>query len=165
MLTTQSSCSLYEVQRKLRAFKEQNVLYLGFSSAFNDIYALSRHLQQARLMLVYALKQHTDLMCEFDHMVLPMMLDRILGGFDKDVFLINPLRDLYTYDKVNETEYIHTLAMYLENNLSLSQTANVLYIARSSLQYRIHRIEQILHLRLSDPKTVLYLRIALHLQE
>ena len=162
---TKSSCSLYEIQRKLRVFKESNALYCSFSTSFSDIYLLPQQLEQARLMLTYAIRKHADTLCEFDQMALPMMLDRISSSCPQDVFLMRSLRELYDYDAANQSDYVHTLRLYLDNHLSLSQTSNALYIARSSLQYRIQRIERILHLNLSDPDIALYLSIALRLQD
>lgn len=56
---------------------------------------------------------------------------------------------LYQYDQENKTEYLMTLASYLQNKCSVSSTAAALYIHRNSLQYRIKKIEEILDFKIA----------------
>lgn len=56
---------------------------------------------------------------------------------------------LLEYDRENNTEYLATLVSYLQNNCSISATANALYIHRNSLQYRIKKIEELLDIKIA----------------
>ena len=63
---------------------------------------------------------------------------------------------LVTYDK----ELSKTLYSYLRNNGSQAKTAKELWIHRSSLIYRLKKIEEVLDIQLDDYKTRLHLQLS-----
>lgn len=56
---------------------------------------------------------------------------------------------LNEYDNKNKTEYLITIASYLQNKCSISATAAALYMHRNSLQYRIKKIEELLEFKIA----------------
>lgn len=58
---------------------------------------------------------------------------------------------IYAYDTENETDYLYSLEMYLLCNRSLNDAANMLYIHKSTMYYRIKCIEKIVHIDMDDP--------------
>ncbi len=71
--------------------------------------------------------------------------------------LCHPALDtLMTYDK----ELSKTLYAYMRNNGSQAKTAKDLYIHRSSLSYRLRKIEEVLGIKLNDSKTLLHLQLS-----
>lgn len=157
--------SLPEIQRRLRIFQNNNALEVGLSTSFHNFYDLQIYIRQAKLMVSYAISKHFTCPAEFEKNVLSMMLNKIQGDSDVSVFISDNLRKLCEYDETNGTELLRTLRLYLDNNQSLSKTMNDLFIARSSCQYRINRIQEITNLTLEDPDTVLYLKLILKMRD
>lgn len=62
-------------------------------------------------------------------------------------------------------ELIRTLEAYFERNGNLKKTANVLYIHRNTLLYRLERIKEITGLDLDDPETRLALQLTLRIRK
>ncbi len=62
----------------------------------------------------------------------------------------NKLRKLEEYDHANGTFLLQTLEAYYMNGFNVGRTADVLYIHRNSLQYRLKKIEEILGIQLED---------------
>ena len=60
------------------------------------------------------------------------------------------LKKLEEYDHANGTFLQETLIAYYMNGFNVGKTAEVLYIHRNSLQYRINKIEELLGLELDD---------------
>lgn len=60
------------------------------------------------------------------------------------------LNKLEEYDHANGTFLQETLIAYYMNGFNVGKTAEVLYIHRNSLQYRINKIEELLGLELDD---------------
>ncbi len=63
----------------------------------------------------------------------------------------------------NGAELIRTLEAYFERNGNVKKTANVLYIHRNTLIYRLERIQEITGLDLNNPETRLALQLTLHI--
>ena len=78
------------------------------------------------------------------------MYTRIQGIID-----YRALRRVIAYDARKNTEYLHTLQVYLENEMNITPTAQALFIHRSSLIKRLNKLTDLLQDNLSDPKTKL----------
>ncbi|WAH36284.1 helix-turn-helix domain-containing protein [Alicyclobacillus dauci] len=79
-------------------------------------------------------------------------------------FISDKLAKLITYDEEHQTEMFKTLKVYLEQNGNLSDTSAALFIHRTSLQYRLKRIESIIlsPLESSQVRFELHLSIFIH---
>lgn len=74
----------------------------------------------------------------------------------------NEMKNLYNetllklkeYDEKNSTNLLETLIVYLEQDRNLGKTAEILYVHRNTMKYRIRRIEEILQCDLKDGQTV-----------
>lgn len=68
-------------------------------------------------------------------------------------FVHNILYSLMAYDKKYNTNLIQTLEVYLNKNCNLNQTAETLFIHRTTIKYRLQRIEEITNTSLNDAFT------------
>lgn len=59
-------------------------------------------------------------------------------------FVSHTLGKLMDYDKEHRTDYMDILALYFENNCSITQTANVSFYHQNTLKYKIKAIKEIL---------------------
>ena len=75
------------------------------------------------------------------------------------------LLELKKHDEKNQTQYMETLRVYLEQHLSATQAARELFIHRSTFLYRLDRIREILQSDLDDPEEVFYLELSFRLLE
>ena len=60
------------------------------------------------------------------------------------------LKKLEEYDHANHTDLIETFLTYYQNGFNISKTASAMYIHRNTLQYRLGKISELLHLELDD---------------
>ena len=75
------------------------------------------------------------------------------------------LRLLKQYDEKNHTELYHTLQVYLSLERNVLQTANSLFIHRSTLFYRLDRIQKIAKTDLENSKERLALQYSFALMD
>ena len=68
-------------------------------------------------------------------------------------------------DSSTGTQLNETLRVYLQNHQSATKTAAALYIHRSTLLYRIEKIEAALKSDLTDPDELLYLMLSFYLMD
>ncbi len=80
--------------------------------------------------------------------------------------LLHPaLEKLRAYDRSNQSDMLKTLKVYLENDRNAQRCANLLYLHRNSLQYRVRRIQEIADINLDDPNERAFLRLSLFLDD
>ena len=76
-----------------------------------------------------------------------------------ELLVSSRLDALINYDLENKTELYRTLQVYLEHERNSLQTAKTLFIHRSSLVYRLERIQKITKIDLDNPRNRLLLQI------
>lgn len=136
--------------------------YAGVSNPFSSLPLIQDYRRQASYALSQEAAQPSALRFFRDYALL-YMLDGCTGEQPIDGLLTDGLRALILYDRQKGSEYLRTLDLYLQNELSVSQTAEALYIHRSSLLKRLDKIFRILGSRLDTPDERLYLRLCLSL--
>jgi purine catabolism regulator len=95
-------------------------------------------------------------------------LDRLLWSLrdnpDLNRFAGLRLDRLVLYDRARNTQLVHTLEAFLENNGHKAETARALHLERQSLYNRIDRISELLGADLSDADARLSLHLALRVR-
>lgn len=81
------------------------------------------------------------------------------------LFVDRYLGPLLNHEGHKGVDLVHTLRVYLENNGNLKKTAEQLFIHRSTLQYRLERIADILKIDLQDAEETFNLMLALKLYD
>ncbi|WHE07749.1 PucR family transcriptional regulator ligand-binding domain-containing protein [Thermoanaerobacterium thermosaccharolyticum] len=102
----------------------------------NSVYSYS---EAGIFRLLFEMKDKSEMISFFNELMEPMM----------------------KYDESSSAELINTLEVFLQNNGNFVKTAKDLFIHRSTLNYRIKKIEEILNVDLSDWETKFNLQIAL----
>lgn len=135
---------------------------VGLSNPFTLLHQAPDYLPQAS----YALAQTRDTgekLAFFRDHVLSHMLDACLNELPVESLLTQGLHALIDHDRQKGSEYLHTLDLYLQNETSVSRTAEALFIHRSSLLKRLDKIYRLLGSMLDTPEQRLYLRLCLEL--
>ena len=77
-----------------------------------------------------------------------------------DNYINDKLGRLIEADKVQDSELCNTLRAYIENNCNSNATAELLFIHRNTMRYRLDKIEKILNVDLDDLSVCLELKLA-----
>ncbi len=94
------------------------------------------------------------------HQLAPL-LSALRADTEAARFYLNLLKPLQTYDHDHSGDLVETLATYLRHARNASRTADVLYIHRNSLRYRLQRIKLLVGLDPDDPHEGLALQVAI----
>ena len=134
-------------------------LCCGVSVSSGDFDTINQQIRQAVFAAEQAECGEGIFYCE-DY-AFPYMLNVLLQ--DESVpFLLHPaIEKLYHYDRENQSELLITLKIYLEKNKNLQKTLEALNIHRSTLKYRIQRIESMIGMSLGDTEEEAYLRLSM----
>jgi PucR family transcriptional regulator, purine catabolism regulatory protein len=102
----------------------------------------------------------------YDQLVLHRLLLPLLqAGPELANFVESELGDLIRYDQEHHSELLRTLDSYLQTNGSKAATADVLFLQRRSVYYRLTRIEQLLGRSIDTPDHRMRMYLALRARE
>lgn len=75
------------------------------------------------------------------------------------------IRELDEYDRVHNAQLCITLQVYLENTRSLARTADLIFIHRNTVRYRINKCMELLHSDLEDGNEIFCIILSLRILE
>ncbi|MFS0645136.1 PucR family transcriptional regulator [Siminovitchia sp. 179-K 8D1 HS] len=70
------------------------------------------------------------------------------------------LQPLIDYDQKNDTNFIHTLYVYLKTFFSLKESGEKLHLHPNTVKYRVNKIEELLGMKVDDPNHYMNLMLA-----
>lgn len=153
--------STSDVLSALAIILREGLYKLGSSSVIQDFLQLPQAYFQAVAALELGKKSGSMIWCyRFDDYILDYVMDQSTTQISPELLCHQSLSVLQKYDKENNTELFHTLDVYLSQERNALQTANMLFIHRSTLFYRLERIQKLTKLNLDDPKIRLVLLLS-----
>ncbi len=87
---------------------------------------------------------------EYCDYVLHQSMQLVVSMQPKETMLHPMVRRLIAYDLANNTDYLDTFKVYLNNRCNMTDTAKQLHMHRNTLLHRIKRIEELLESDLAD---------------
>ena len=151
--------------KQLDRFLSETGLFTGVSNIFSDFYRLCEYRKQSRTALELGLKETPDKhIYLFSNFVPAYIRRKILEDFPASELFPSLYYKLKNYDEANNTDYLHTLEVYLEYDMNAVQAAAALYIHRATIIYRIKKICEIGQTDLKNKEELLYLQLMLSIQ-
>ena len=129
---------------------EEFQLKILISAPIDDLFTLPQLYRTAReaLELMKDARFHGEAVCSAQQLRTPLLLKNLEGRGD----LVSPeLRRLAVHDREKGTQYCETLYHYLTCCHSLIKTSNALYTHRTTVLYRIRRLQEDFLIPLEDP--------------
>ena len=149
---------------KMQSLCEMTEAIIGASYPFREFTHLREYYRQAEKAIEMGRKKQAD-----SH-YLPFsdyVLDYIIGHFTEEFSVTSICSQavllLDQIDREKNTDYIRTLQCYFRNGCQQTSTAQELYIHRSTLTYRLEKIQELTGADLEDNDTRLYLQISIRL--
>jgi purine catabolism regulator len=97
----------------------------------------------------------------YEQMGLFRLLAELRGRDELRRFYDETLGELVRYDHEHNTDLVHTLQVFFDQNANASQTSRALYVHRNTLNYRLQRIVEITGLDLNDAEARLAFQLAI----
>jgi sugar diacid utilization regulator len=145
-------------------FLRENLYRAGIGNEVPGIRRLHTGYLQAKAALeIGRNSRSTDWYYKFDNMVLPYIWQQ--GTKEMEVTdLYHPaVCMLMEYDKKQGTSLAQTVFSYMKNSYNVTHTAQELYIHRTTLLFRLERIEALTGLKWDDWSTRVHLAITFEL--
>lgn len=147
---------------RLKRFLAETSGIAGVSNGFSSLYNAKIAYVQAEAAIENGsiTNPETELFYFRTYALIGMIINS-MGNLPAEAYFSERLQQLIRHDKESPVSYLETLRVFLGNSMSYSQTAEDLYIHRSTVIDRISRIERELQVNLKDPDTRLQLEIIL----
>lgn len=136
--------------KKLENYLTKKELIMGVSDTFHDLYEFKHYIKEAKSSIYFRkflLKK--ERIINYDQIKQFDLLNKFSVS-ELPYYCNQKLYNLYIQEKGEGTEYIKTLRTYLEFNHSVKETAEVLFIHRNTVNYRIQRIKELLEIEIGD---------------
>ena len=123
----------------------------GIGSFYSQLNKLHISLEEAEKALrVAQCKQPTDGLCFFDDLGIYSILLNIPHRTVLEKYYHDCFDPVLEYDRINNASLLNTLETYLQENCSLAQASEKMFIHRNTLKYRIQKIEDLLGCNLKN---------------
>ena len=158
--------SIAEILSKMAVLLRDGLLKVGVSSEINDFFQLPQAYRQARIALDFGRDSgSTRWYYYFDDYLLEYMIDCASREIPVSLLCSDGLKKLKKYDAENHTELYNTLRVYLRLDQNVLQTSKELYVHRSTVFYRLERIQKLIGVDLENGKERLKLLISIYMLE
>ncbi len=161
LLTGESPEALGRPLELLGSFCALNHLRAGVSEPFRDLLQTPRYHRQAEA----ALSLGDERVCDYTGARYARMLRHLRAHPYREDLAHPAMARLAELDRTEGAEYIPTLLALIRHTFNQMETANALGIHRTTLAYRLRRIQELTGLDLSDPKQVFHMAVSLKLME
>lgn len=138
---------------------------MNYCAGISNVFCRLDQLDECLIQADYSLQHATQILNFFSKDTLSFLLNECSSRISKELLTTEALQRVISYDARKHTEYLHTLKVYLENEMNITPAAQALFIHRSSLIKRLNKLTDLLQDSLSDPETRLYYRIWFALKE
>ncbi len=149
----------------MNSYCKMREINAGISIAFDDLSLLSSFYIQASTAAEYAELNRLNTCDSFSSYALKHILELLNANLHCKALCPQGLLELIKYDRKKGKNFTEVLKIYMENNMSIAKTINILYMHRTTFLYQIERIKEILNMDLNDPDNRLWLQLALKLLE
>lgn len=152
------------IQEELERHMSGLSVHMGLGGFYEGIEKLKKSYAEAQLALKLAISIRGKTYVLYRNAGIYKFLNKLNDSKVMIDFYEETLGCLYKYDNENNTEFAETLRVYLDEGENTANTIQRLYIHRNTLQYRLHRIEEILKHSLKNSEEKINLQIAFKIQ-
>lgn len=150
------------IQTQLLQFCHQFGLACIVSSSFSLLSDRQIYISQVKSLLPLCFRLQPDRFLFYaDDYYCEYMLLQTISHTEPGSLTLTAITYLEKEDRENGTKYLDTLECYLNNQMNAAAAARELYIDRTTLKYRLKKINDTIHVNIDDPKTSLALRLGL----
>lgn len=163
---TKEQVTLSQLRHRMSPLCRDFCLYAGISSPVSGTRELHVAYHQADIALNRAFRLRGDRwVIPFSDCALDYMLSSLQTPLSLNHIAAPELRLLMDIDKEKGTQYFDTLRTFLLLERDIPKTSAALIVHRTTLLYRLKKIQAITELNLDDPQQRLYLLLSLRILE
>lgn len=163
---TLSNMSVEDCREKLIQLNEATDVVVGASTTFNDFLMFPEYCRLAKKSLEMSRAfGKNEIYSQFSDYVLDYIIGHFKEEFDEKIICSDAICKLKKIDQERNSDYFITLKTYLDNGMQQTVTASELNVHRSTLVYRLEKIQEMIGVDLNNPDERLYIQISMRMME
>ncbi len=161
---TRFRVSPHAIRLQLAPHIRDSYMFGGLSSPVSGILTIGSGFRQADIALrAAAAAKHSQWLVSFADCALDYIQSCAAEQLPPELLAAPVLQELRQFDKAHSTQYYDTLRAFLLHERSIPKTAEALIIHRTTLTYRLGKLQEQWNLNLDDSDTRLYLLLSFRL--
>lgn len=144
--------NISSILSEIKIFLREGLFRAGISMVSNDFFRIREYYIQTTL--AFNIGSKTNPMYwyyHFDNYIMQAMFYEMSKDISVDMFCERGLFELLKYDDIHQTQLYKTLKVYLDCNMNIAHASAKLFIHRSTLLYRIERINSLINMDINNP--------------
>ncbi|MEU5940247.1 helix-turn-helix domain-containing protein [Micromonospora sp. NPDC047548] len=118
--------------------------------------------EAAELLTLHGSARQRGSVLRFEDVWAEVVVHRVVAAVPQvDLLVGGPLPDLVAHDRKHGTDYVATVAAWLEQQGDPKKAARELHVHPNTLRHRMRRLAEVVHIDLESPRTRLALQIQL----
>lgn len=122
---------------------QQYAYHIGISLSFSGIIKLKTYWDMANIALKMQQFDKDNHLHRFEKLIINYLILKTCDDFDFSILCPEGLKNLIQQDNKHNSELVNTLKVYLSNDRKQKQSAEELFIHRSTFLSRLEKIEEI----------------------
>lgn len=153
-----------EAENHLVALLKEWNLCCGISNCSNNLLDAAKLYKQSLQAIKFGLLFHPNIFVYYySQFSLYDFFDSCLQNENINSYFHPCIVILKNYDEQHNTTLLNTINTYINNNNNQMETAKQMFIHRSTLLYRLHKIEELTGIDLSISDTIFHLKLSFKL--
>ena len=151
------------IDEPLYALANKNHLVAGVSNPFDDLKETRKYYDQAKKAANVG-SEFPQWTINYFSIIAPVEMFHVINRYDDlKAYIFPTVLDLLEYDRKNNSNLTTTLYVYLDNFGNTAKSAELLYIHKNTLLYRMQKIKEILHCELENGEEILRIMMSLRI--
>ena len=151
------------IDEPLYDLANRNNLVAGVSNPFDDLKETKKYYEQAKKAANVG-TEYPQWTINYFSIIAPIEMFHVINRYDDlKAYVFPTVLDLLEYDHKNNANLTTTLYVYLDNFGNTAKSAELLYIHKNTLLYRMQKIKEILHCELENGEEILRIMMSLRI--
>ena len=133
-----------DVEQTIEDYLQEFDFSAGISELYPDLADTRFYYRQAKIALMMAVSTDLKHVNAFSQYYANYLMNRLTSDMPPRVLYSRSFRNILELDKESTISYLETLRAFMKNHLSMTKTANALYISRNALLYRMEKIQTLM---------------------
>lgn len=144
-----------------------NHLFIGYDNSCVGLFELKALFHNARRAVQFARNWNSQSpIRSYDESKLyDLFMDAKPRSGTLNQYIAKAVAEMRAHDNDNNTDYYHTLCVYLRNRTRATITAKQLFIHKTTLSYRLNRMSELFSVDWDNPDQMLRLHISVYILE
>ena len=163
---SKSRVNRHTIRQQLAPHIRDSYMYGGLSNPVFHIRQIADGFRQAEISLKNTIRERSSRwLTPFEACAMDYIVKLAQERFPTELLVSPYVLHMRDYDRANGTQYYETLRVFLNHERSIPKTAEAMIIHRTTLTYRLNKLQEMWPINLDNDDLRMYLLLSFHILE